>query len=280
MLRKYLGYKMLQEIKPHVYNNQFKNYQPNQNDELIIIRNKTCLVKENSEEIVFPKVKEYTSNQYYYLFSIDDMKYFTVLEEVDIEGYHYISVDDFRYMTPQHIAFALITGYQLVNWYKNHVYCPKCGHKMHIDDIERKVVCEDCGHFLYPQICPAVIVGIIHEEEIVLTQYINGKNKALVAGFNEIGETIEETVIREVKEETGLDVENLHYYKSQPWSYTSTLLFGFYCEVKGDPTIIVDHSELKEATWYKREDIPDGYLSSLTSEMMHTFKIKGREVLK
>ena len=63
------------------------------------------------------------------------------------------------------------------------------------------------------------------------------------AGFAEIGETIEETVHREVMEEVGLKVKNLRYYKSQPWSFSGTLLFGFFCDVDGDDTLTVDHEE-------------------------------------
>ena len=69
----------------------------------------------------------------------------------------------------------------------------------------------------------------------------------MIAGFAEIGETIEETVHREVMEEIGVKVKNLRYYKSQPWSFSGTLLFGFYCDLDGDDTLTVDHDELSMA---------------------------------
>ena len=85
---------------------------------------------------------------------------------------------------------------------------------------------------VYPKICPAVIVAIHDGDRLVLTRYKDRpfKHYALVAGFNEIGESIEETVHREVFEETGLRVKNLRFYKSQPWTFTDTLLFGFFAE--------------------------------------------------
>ena len=83
-------------------------------------------------------------------------------------------------------------------------------------------------------------------------------------------------------EEVGLRVRNLRFYKSQPWPFSDTLLAGFWCEVDGDPTITVDHSELKEAVWLRREDIPPertGDRASLTGEMIERFRAMGHAVL-
>ena len=97
---------------------------------------------------------------------------------------------------------------------------------------------------------------------------------ALIAGFAEIGETIEETVRREVYEEVGLRVKNLRYYKSQPWSFSDTLLFGFFAELDGeDDSITLDTRELATADWFTREEAPAQPLNiSLTSEMIWKFK--------
>ena len=84
---------------------------------------------------------------------------------------------------------------------------------------------------------------------------------------------------REVFEETGLRVKNLRFYKSQPWSFTDTLLFGFYCELDGDDeTVHVDPTELKEGHWIRREDMPDrSGEASLTAEMQEMFR-RGQEL--
>ena len=106
------------------------------------------------------------------------------------------------------------------------------------------------------------------------------KKYALIAGFNEIGETIEETVHREVMEEVGLKVKNLKYYKSQPWPFTGTLLMGFFCELDGeDDRITLEEEELAEAGWYSPEEVPeDEERIALTREMMTRFK-KGEYML-
>jgi NAD+ diphosphatase len=98
----------------------------------------------------------------------------------------------------------------------------------------------------------------------------------LVAGFAEIGETIEETVRREVFEETGLRVKDLRFYKSQPWPLSDSLLMGFWCRLDGPDTITMDVSELAVAEWVRRSEIPerDGRVS-LTGEMINYFKEHG-----
>ena len=103
---------------------------------------------------------------------------------------------------------------------------------------------------------------------------LNGfKYNALIAGFTEIGETVEETVKREVMEEAGIKVNNIRYYKSQPWGSANDILLGFFCDVKGNDEISMDTNELKYADWVQRDEIilqPGEF--SLTNEMMKLFK--------
>ena len=125
-------------------------------------------------------------------------------------------------------------------------------------------------------LCIRKSVRALDGDRLLLTKYANrpgSVNYALVAGFTEIGETLEETVQREVMEEVGLKVKNIRYYKSQPWSFSSTLLCGFFCDVDGDTSITLDTNELALAEWFARENIPvedDGI--SLTREMIRVFK--------
>ena len=127
----------------------------------------------------------------------------------------------------------------------------------------------------YPKICPAVIIGVTDGSRILMSKYAGRayKKYALLAGFTEIGETAEETVAREVMEEVGLKVKNIRYYKSQPWSFSDTLLLGFYCDLDGDGAVTLDREELALAEWFEREDIPDtASTESLTNEMIMKFK--------
>ena len=118
--------------------------------------------------------------------------------------------------------------------------------------------CESCHNMEFPKICPAVIIGVTDGDKILMSKYAGRtyKKYALLAGFTEIGETLEETVQREVMEEVGLKVKNIRYYKSQPWSFTDTLLMGFYCDLDGGAAITLDREELAMAEWFQRDEIP------------------------
>ena len=132
---------------------------------------------------------------------------------------------------------------------------------------------------VYPKISPAVIVAVTDGDRLLLTKYAGREFKryALVAGFNEIGESIEDTVRREVMEEVGLKVKNLRFYKSQPWVFTDSLLMGFFCELDGDNKITLQEDELAEAEWFERQDLPDDHSGiSLTGEMIEVFR-RGEE---
>ena len=205
------------------------------------------------------------------------MAYFLIPEEAAnrfLEGFVWKPVSVFRSAVPKDAAFAGITGYQLWQWYDQRKFCPRCGQKMRKDDVERMMRCPVCGEMEYPKISPAVIVAVYKGNQLLLTRYAGRayKKYALIAGFTEIGETVEETVQREVMEEVGLHVKNLHYYKSQPWSFTSTLLMGFFAEADGEETIRLDQTELAEAVWCDVAQIPEDDGVSLTREMMQVFK--------
>ena len=104
---------------------------------------------------------------------------------------------------------------------------------------------------------PAVIVGVKNGESILLTRYRSGyQHNALVAGFTEIGETLEETVAREVMEETGLTIKNIHYFASQSWPYPCGLMIGFTAEYdSGD--IRLQEDELEKGGWFTKDNLPN-----------------------
>lgn len=276
---------MVQDIYPHKLHNEFDpNVQATQEDVLLCIVNGKILIHLNcfeNKEVVFPKVKEVqTNSEYRYLFSIDNTKYFLCdmqLEENQIpSGYGYVEERSLRIegIGPKDNLFAAITGKHLADWYRDTKFCGRCGHKMVHSTKERAMVCPECHNTVYPRIMPAVIVGVINGDKLLLTKYRTGfKYNALIAGFTEIGETVEETVKREVMEEAGIKVNNIRYYKSQPWGSANDILLGFFCDVKCNDEISMDTNELKYADWVQRDEIilqPGEF--SLTNEMMKLFK--------
>lgn len=270
---------MIQDIAPKKYDNHYVEQSPSGEDWLLTYQKGKVLCKLEDGTICFPKVKEVEIQELdvTYLFTISEERFFLLKSDIEgLPGYGWERPEIFRGVKPQYLGFAGITGQQLDDWYRSNRFCGRCGEAMEPDHIERMVHCKKCGNMVYPKICPGVIVAVTDGNRLLLTKYAHrpgNVNYALVAGFTEIGETLEETVQREVMEEVGLKVKNIRYYKSQPWSFSSTLLCGFYCEVDGSREIRLDTDELAVAEWFEREDIPlenDGV--SMTREMIDQFK--------
>lgn len=264
---------MIQDIFPKQYHVEYKNIAPELSDKVLAFTEGKVLLKTDTDELVFPEVKDLDIDLTY-AFSIDDEHFFLATEKVDLLGFEYCDLRSQMFKGPTHYAFAIITGRHLNTWYTDNVYCGRCGHRTEHDDRERMLRCKNCGNQIFPKICPAVIVGVINDDKLLVTKYAQGYGgTALVAGFCEIGETVEDTVRREVLEETGLNVKNFRYYKSQPWGIVSDLLIGVFCEVDGEPKISLDDHELKEASFKTREELPDfDNNPSLTGEMITVFK--------
>lgn len=277
---------MIQDIA-EIYHNEYGDFDPSAGDYIMFVNGRSVLMKKNTEEIEYLRYEELeeTDMTFRYLFSIDNKegkkRFFLgekeALRESILDEYAFEQQNVFRVKTPKTLAFAGITACQLANWYQATRYCGTCGSLLEHDKKERMMRCPKCNAMHYPKISPAVIVAVTHEEKLLMTKYAGRdyKKYALIAGFAEIGETIEETVKREVMEEVGLKVKNIRYYKSQPWSFSDTLLFGFFCEVDGKDQITMDTEELSAAEWLKREEIPTQYDGiSLTNEMIMKFKNK------
>lgn len=280
---------MIQDIYPRIYHNEYQDTKPTENDFILIFHKNTILVRFQNEKLRYPALKEISSFscEYYYLFSIDQYKYFLAkpsriispaadtMPAITLNGYHYENVSIFRTACSRHTAFAGITAHHLFNWYQTNQFCGRCGHSMIPDHKERMLLCPHCHNMVYPRISPAVIIGIINGDKILMSKYAGRPytNYALIAGFTEIGESAEQTVAREVMEEVGLKVKNIRYYKSQPWGFSGSLLMGFFCDLHGSDEIILDKNELAEAGWFQREeiDLEDDQLS-LTREMIMAFK--------
>ncbi len=275
---------MIQDIAPHIYKNEYKPQKPAENSYVMYFEDGRLLarfVEDDMEYPTFGEMEPQNADIYEdatYLFTIDEMRFYLVDALHYGEDYEWVDKETFRQARPLHMAFAGITAYQLQSWYQSHQFCGRCGKPMRKDEKERMMFCDACHVREYPKICPAVIVGVTNGNKLLLTKYAGREFKkyALVAGFAEIGETIEETVRREVMEEVGLKVKNITYYKSQPWSFTDTLLFGFFCEVDGPSQIVLDEEELSVAQWFEREEIPVSEKTvSLTNEMILHFKYGG-----
>lgn len=268
---------MIQDIQPRIYDNSFQQEAPDEQSLILFIKDNAVLVKETENGISFPRFNEFEpkDTSYTYMFSIDSTKFFLAAATQPQGDYAYHDMMEFRYKKPKALSFAAATACHLYNWYSRNRYCGRCGSELAHDKKERMMRCDHCGNMVFPKISPAVIVGVTDGDRLLMTKYSGRiyKKYALVAGFVEIGETIEETVKREVLEEVGVRVKNIRYYKSQPWPFSDSLLVGFFCDLDGSDQIVLDETELEEAEWIHRKDIDvetDGL--SLTNEMIICFK--------
>lgn len=279
---------MIHDIEPKIFNNNFQNKKAESKDLFLSYKDDTVLVREDKDKLWYPSFSDFEMkyptliDNSQFLFTIDDINYYLVEEkDLDVEGWAYVSTGRFRTEIKYWRSFAGAVGWQLNRWYENHRFCSKCGKILKRSEKERMLYCETCGFQIYPTISPCVIVAVHDGDRLLLTKYAGRAftNYALIAGFAEIGESLEQTVIREVKEEVGLSVKNLKFYKSQPWPFTDTLLAGFYAELDGDDKITLEEEELSLGVWMNREDIPPAKLNiSLTGEMIEAFRNKTVEL--
>jgi len=153
---------------------------------------------------------------------------------------------------------ALIRACHVAQWRRESRYCGSCGAKNNDVRGEAQRVCPVCGQAEFPRICPAVIVVITDEEKILLAH--NKKFRAgvysLISGFNEAGETLESTVVREVREEVNIEVRDIAYVKSQPWPFPNSLMIGFKAHFLSG-TIRPDGDEIEDAAWFSRDNLPE-----------------------
>jgi NAD+ diphosphatase len=147
---------------------------------------------------------------------------------------------------------------QIINWYGSHQFCGSCGAPTEHHGIERAVCCQKCSNQFYPRINPCAIVLVVRGHKVLLARSARFRTGfySCLAGFIEIGETAEETVLREVKEEVGICVNNVRYIKSQSWPFPSQLMLGFIAEYEsGD--IEPEPEEIEEADWYDIDQLPN-----------------------
>ena len=284
---------MLQDLSFGKLENEFYNLEPQPEDFLLCFQNHQILLKQQENASVsIPTVAEaeawttdwhsWSPEGFRYVFRMQGSNYFLWLgdlQEKEYDGYRLEPIRMLRYQGLDDLCFGAWTAWHLYVWYRNNRFCGCCGGRTTHDPAERMLRCPECGNMIFPKISPAVIVGVTDGDRLLMSKYAGRDytNYALIAGYTEIGETLEQTVQREVMEEVGLKVKNIRYYKSQPWGIDGNILMGFYCDLDGDDTIHIDERELSLAEWHLRGALPtkDDKVT-LTREMIRIFD-EGKE---
>lgn len=223
---------------------------------LIKLKNDTCAIPET------PDLERLNSEviRKQYLGTLDSRPCFAAELCGDCPEDAGLALKDLRMlfgMMEENLIWIAGRANQLVDWNQSHQYCGRCGKQNEDKSDERAKFCPQCGLINYPRLSPAVIVAVLKKDRILL-----GRNKrfklpfySVLAGFVEPGETLEECVRREIREETGIRVKNIRYFGSQPWPFPNSLMIAFVAEYAGGE-IFVDGSELIDAAWFAKDNLP------------------------
>lgn len=148
-------------------------------------------------------------------------------------------------------------AYQLLHWADTHRHCGRCGASTTFVESGRAVLCETCSLRVYPRVSPCVIVLVSKGNQMLLAAAAGFQKRfySTLAGFMEPGETCEQAVIREVREEVGIEVGNVRYFASQPWPFPSQVMLGFFAEWQTGE-IELDPNEIEDADWFDMRAMP------------------------
>ncbi|MGX9419471.1 NAD(+) diphosphatase [Vibrio sp. RC27] len=176
-------------------------------------------------------------------------------EDVDVE----LEMHSLRELicADEDIFLAASKAVQFGHMTQTQRFCSQCGGRTHLNHRETSMQCQDCRTLHYPRIFPCIIVAVRSQDKILLAQHPRHRNGmyTVIAGFVEVGETLEQCVAREVKEETGITVTNIRYFGSQPWAFPSSIMVAFLADYESG-TIKPDYSELSDAAWFGAQELP------------------------
>ena len=253
---------MIQDIAPHHFNNQYENREICDRDSVIVLKDSQLLFTDQNGIRRFPLYCETEQGSRkerpVFLFKVDDHAYYSMEKVSFTVNTVTEDISRIRQFTDPVLAMASITAVQLIRWRRSRKYCSVCAAPMIDSPTERARICPHCHHTEYPVISPCIIVAVIDRQKgklLIVRSHTNTVRYALVAGYVEIGETLEEAVRREVKEETGLDICNIRYYGSQPWAFSSTQMMAYTADLDGDPALHIQQSEIREAYWVLPEEL-------------------------
>ncbi|HSC08124.1 MAG TPA: NAD(+) diphosphatase [Steroidobacteraceae bacterium] len=181
--------------------------------------------------------------------------------EIDADG-EFRELRFFGALLPQDEAGLLAYARALTLWRQRHRFCGVCGSPTRAARAGHVLVCSNasCRSEQFPRIDPAIIVLVTHGERALLgrqTSWPAGRYST-IAGFVEPGESLEDAVAREVREETGITVSDIRYHSSQPWPFPSSIMLGFTARASGTDLVRTDQ-ELEDVRWFSRADIASGF---------------------
>lgn len=182
---------------------------------------------------------------------------FVVLASEELEGTATAGLRELAMSLDETEAGLAVHAAGLTNWHRKHPRCSVCGESTRASQSGESRVCAACGALHFPRTDPAVIMLVVDDQDRCLLGHNVARRTtwySTLAGFVEPGETPEQAVVREVREETGIDVTDVQYAGSQPWPFPSSLMLGFFARATSTE-IVVDGTEIADAYWFSRDDL-------------------------
>lgn len=234
---------------------------------------KLDLPQTTSIQQLLPNLKLVHQSNDYYVTTIEDGQIF----QNHLDGpLHFINLRQAMNILPYKLMKTIIYFQQLHYYYLTHQYCGKCGTPTIKRELNKFVFCPKCCEENYPHIAPCIIVRIHRNDKILMARGINFPPAAwgLIAGFIEVGESLEEGIIREVHEEVGIEIKDICYWGSEPWPYPGNSLMIGYTATYKSGELVLDHSEIEAAGFYAANELPGvpSTTFSIASRMIKEFK--------
>lgn len=173
------------------------------------------------------------------------------------EGCSFVPVPSY-FFTHDEAEIALVSRLKaLCSWQESTRFCPSCGQSLRMHATETALECPACGRLVYPRIEPCIITLVTRGDELLLLRNVKDRLGiyACLAGFVEAGETLEQALRREVREETSLEVQNIRYAGSQAWPFPDQLMVAFYADYRSGE-IRIQESEIADARWFRPDALP------------------------
>lgn len=245
------------EMVPSITENNLSYY--------FIFRNRDLLVDFRGEKAHIPLLTDssdskvtLTQKQYFGYLHTNPCYYSEVPLDTDPPtGMTFLGLRSLYETLDENLLWIAGRALQLLNWDRASRFCGRCGKATKINVKERAKHCPSCNLLSYPRISPAIIVGVLKKDKLLLANGARFPSSlySVLAGFVEPGETLEECITREVKEEVGIDVKNIRYFGSQAWPFPDSLMIGFLADYK-EGEILIDKTEINDANWFSKNDLP------------------------
>lgn len=231
----------------------------------LVFQDGKLLVSQDSAQSLLPEVRDigwfgFAEAKQHFLGLFDNKPVFTLAAaaaDLAPSGYYFEDLRKLLGLIEQDMFAVAGRAIQILEWERSHRFCGRCGTRTEFHAQERAVQCPACGYVQYPRINPCVIAVVTRGEELLLARSLrfNRPMYSALAGFMEAGESAEETLAREVKEEVGIDIRNITYFGSQPWPFPNNLMLGFLAEYAGGE-IVLQEDEILDAQFFHYSNLP------------------------